>query len=67
MSNDSLSPLSRRGLLRLGILIGMLGTAGCGEGGTQTVTTPPVENGNRSRLDGIKEKADAALAKKKKK
>jgi hypothetical protein len=66
MANNSLSPMSRRGLLRLGILAAMLGTVGCGEDGTpKAVDTPPVEGGGRSRLDKMKGKAEEAAAKKK--
>jgi hypothetical protein len=65
MLNNSLSLMSRRGLLRLGMLAGLFGVAGCGEGGTQTVTTPPVTTGTRTRLDERKGKAEEALAKKK--
>lgn len=67
MPNNSPSPMSRRGLLQLGILAGMLGVAGCGEEGTKTVTTPPGESGVRKRLELFKEKADEAQAKQKKK
>jgi hypothetical protein len=62
MSNDSPSPMSRRGLLQLGILAGMLGAAGCGAEGT---VTPTAEKGNRARLDKMEGKAKEALAKKK--
>jgi hypothetical protein len=62
MSNDSLSPMSRRGLLQLGVLAGMLGAAGCGAEGT---VTPPADKGNRARLDKMEERAKEAQAKKK--
>jgi hypothetical protein len=59
MSNISLHPLNRRGLLRLGIATGILGAAaGCDEGGTKTITTPPGANGNRARLKALQEKSD---------
>ncbi len=67
MSNDSSSPISQRQLLRFGGLAGILCILGCGEEGTQTVTTPPAEGGNRSKLNKMKENADEAAAKKKKK
>ncbi len=66
MANNSLSPMSRRGLLRLGIVVGMLGVAGCSDGETaKKVETPPVEGGGRSRLGKMEEKAKEVVAKKK--
>jgi len=52
--------------LRLGGLT-LICIIGCGEEGTQTVTTPAAEGGARSRLDKMKEKAEEAASKKKKK
>jgi hypothetical protein len=69
MSNKSISPMSRRGLLQLGILAGLLGAAGCGGDDTAPtkVDTPPTEGGARSRLERMKDKAEEAVAKKNKK
>jgi hypothetical protein len=57
-SNKQNSLISRRGLLRLAILAGMLGAAGCNEGGSQTAAPPTQKGGNRKRLDRMKEKAE---------
>jgi hypothetical protein len=66
MANSSLSPMSRRGLLRLSIVVGMLGAVGCSEDETaKKVETSPVEGGGRSRLGKMEEKAKDAVAKKK--
>jgi hypothetical protein len=67
MSTYSFSPISRRRLLRFGGLAGLLCIVGCGEAGTQTVTTPPAEGGVRSKLDKMQDKAEEAALKKKKK
>jgi len=58
MSNNS--PISRRGLLRLGIIGGMLAAVGCGEPTTvKTIDNAASEGGgNRSRLKGLQEKTD---------
>ncbi len=66
MPSTSFSLINRRGFLRLGIVAGMLGAAGCDDGGTQTITTPPPANGNRSRLKALQEKADEIKTKQKK-
>jgi hypothetical protein len=59
MANNSLSPISRRGLLRCAILAGMVGMVGCGgEGTVEKVETPPTAGGNRSRLQKFKEKQE---------
>jgi len=57
MSNNS--PISRRGLLRLGIIGGMLAAVGCGEPAVQTIDNAPSEGGgNRNRLEGLQEKTE---------
>jgi hypothetical protein len=56
MANNSLSPISRRGLLQWGLLTGMLGIVGCGEeGAIEKVETPPTPGGNRNRLQKLQE------------
>jgi hypothetical protein len=65
MSNYLSSPMSRRGLLRFGLLATACGVAGCGEPGVIQVEKPAVEKGARRRLDMLKEKADQAATKKK--
>jgi hypothetical protein len=67
MANNSIPFISRRGLLKGGLLAGLLGAAGCGEPGVTTVTTPAVEKGNRNRLDALREKAEQAALKNKNK
>jgi hypothetical protein len=68
MRNNTILPLDRRGFLRLGALAGVLGAMGCEGGDTaEKLTTPPMEKGTRSRLDMMKDKADEAATKKKKK
>jgi len=70
MSNNSVSLMSRRGFLGLGILAGIVGIAGCGEeGGVKKIDTPPAVEGtgNRSRLDKLQKTADNLPAAKKKK
>jgi len=66
--NDFVAGVDRRWFLRFGLLAGLVGAAGCGAGGTETVTTPPIEGGKgvRNRLNFVKEKADEAPKKKKK-
>jgi hypothetical protein len=70
MVNDSLLPMSRRGLLGLGILAGMLGTSsGCGEeGAVKKIDTPPsaAGTGNRNRLQQLQKNAENLQASKKK-
>jgi hypothetical protein len=60
MPHNSHSPLTRRRFLGLGILAGILGTAGCnGEGAIQKVDTPPsVPSGNRTHLEKMQKTAE---------
>jgi len=68
MRNITISSLDRRGFLRLSALVGVLGAMGCEGGDTaEKITTPPMEKGTRSRLDMMKDKAEEAASKKKKK
>jgi hypothetical protein len=68
MANRSLAPMSRRGLLQLGILAGVFGTTGCGEEGTvQKVENPPAAGGGRNRLQKLQEKTENLPTPKKKK
>lgn len=57
--------INRRRFLGLSGLLGVLGAAGCGESGPQTITTPPTIKGNRTRLDMLKEKAAQGAEKQK--
>ncbi len=68
MRTVSLSVTDRRGFLRLGVLAGLASLTGCGDGGGEpgTIATPPAPGGNRSRIEGIKDKSDDAPVKKKK-
>jgi hypothetical protein len=60
--------IDRRKFLRLVALGGVLIAGGCGGDGDgkQTVTTPPVEGGNRKRLESFPNKKPEAAATKKK-
>ncbi len=60
MSNSSCSPSSRRAFLRVGVVAGLALVVGCDQPGPTKVETPPVEKGNRSKLDRLKEKAPPA-------
>jgi len=50
------------------MVAGVLGAVGCGGGGTETVTTPPIEGkgGVRNRLGYVKNKVEEGPPKKKK-
>lgn len=66
MSSILCSQLSRRRLLRVGMIAVAGALAGCGDTGEPTkVESPPVEKGNRSRLQNLEKKAAAAAAAKK--
>jgi len=67
--NDFVAGVDRRCFLRLGLLAGLIGASGCGAGGTETVTTPPIEGkgGVRNRLGFVKDKVEEGPPKKKKK
>jgi hypothetical protein len=69
MPSISFSVINRRGFLRLGVVAGMLGAAGCddGGGGPTTITTPAPANGNRSRLKALQEKTEESKSKQQKK
>ncbi len=67
MPNNACSPMSRRGLLGLGLLAAAFGVAGCGEPGIHQVTTPPSEGGNRSRLKKLEQTTEDLKAKSQKK
>jgi hypothetical protein len=57
---------SRRELVRMGLLIGMLGEVGCGEQVASTAPPPaPGGTGNRARLAKFKENAESGLRSKK--
>jgi hypothetical protein len=56
MRNENSFCVVRRTFLRFGIVGGLLGVLGCDSGAVQEVTTPPVQKGNRSRLDSLKGK-----------
>jgi hypothetical protein len=58
MKNQPRSLMSRRGLLSISVIIVTVLIAGCGSSGTQTITTPPVEGGNRSKLQALEQKAN---------
>jgi hypothetical protein len=60
MKNPPGSLMSRRGLLCIGMTAVAGAVAGCGESGVQTVTTPPSEGGNRSKLKFLEEKNSQA-------
>ena len=69
MRNPRFSPIDRRGFLRFGAAAAVLFAAGCENGGGEPtqITTPPVETGNRKRLDKFTEKGAAAAEKASKK
>ncbi len=63
MTNISCSPLSRRGVLRLGLVALAGGFAGCGSGDQGTATPgekPASESGPLKRLERVKGKMGAA-------
>jgi hypothetical protein len=62
MKNQPRSLMSRRGLLCIGVTVVAGLSAGCGSSGVQTVTTPPVTGGNRSKLQSLEEKANELKA-----
>jgi hypothetical protein len=66
MSNVFSRPSSRRGLLCMGVVAvaGLL--VGCGEPSTNRVESPTLAKGNKKRLDALKEQAEQAALKKKK-
>jgi hypothetical protein len=66
MRNHSDSRVDRRFFLRIGVLAGVAGLAGCGEPSVSTVTTPPAEKGNRDKLKGLIDKAERGKFSKKK-
>jgi hypothetical protein len=66
MLDQPISPISRRGLLRMGLVASAGIVAGCSEGGLNQVEKPPVQAaGTRKRLDTFKGTAEEVLAKKK--
>ncbi|MHB1555886.1 MAG: hypothetical protein ACYC61_00260 [Isosphaeraceae bacterium] len=60
MSNCPCSPSGRRAFLRVGTVAGVALIMGCEESGPKKVDSPPIEKGNRSRLDRLKEKTPPA-------
>jgi hypothetical protein len=64
MSNHASPPMSRRGLLRMGLLAAALCASGCGEPGVSQVEKPSAQQGTRKRLDSFKETAERASTKK---
>lgn len=60
MSNCPCSPSSRRAFLGLGTVAGLALIAGCEDSGPKKVESPPIDKGNRSRLDRLKEKVPPA-------
>jgi len=68
MQNKSISSIDRRGfLLGVGTLLGVLGAAGCDSGDEPgKATGPPLEKGNRKRLEMFQEKGAAGKDKTKK-
>jgi hypothetical protein len=59
MSNNARSPMSRRGLLELGMLAIAGGVAGCGDAGGNAATPsgkPAAESGSLKRIEKLKEK-----------
>jgi hypothetical protein len=61
MPKKSISPIDRRGFLRMGTLLGVLGAVGCDNAETVGTKpdTPPLEKGNQKRLEMLKEKGVA--------
>ena len=52
MRNDSGAPIDRRCFLGFGVMAGLLTVVGCDSGGEPGKPTgPPMEKGNRTRLD----------------
>ncbi len=68
MANNSLSPSSRRGFLRLGVIAGLFGMTGCEEeGAVKKIETPAAPGGGRNRLQKLQEKTENLPTPKKKK
>jgi hypothetical protein len=64
MSNNARSPMSRRGLLRLGLFASACGVAGCGEPEAKKIDDPGAPTGGRKRLSTIEAKTEKAPTKK---
>jgi hypothetical protein len=68
MHNKVIASIDRRGFLRMGTLLGLLGAAGCDSGGDSVgkpTGPPPAQGGNRNKLEKMKVKAAEAAGKKK--
>jgi hypothetical protein len=63
MRNEYQPSLVRRSFLRFSILGGLVALTGCDSGEPTQVTTPALPKGNRSRLEGLKNKAAGGAAK----
>lgn len=61
MSKKLIASIDRRGFLRIGTLLGVLGAVGCDNGDTvgKKPDTPPLEKGNQKRLEMLKDKGAA--------
>jgi len=67
MSKKLISSVDRRGFLRMGTLLGVLGAVGCDNAEpVGKPEGPPMEKGARKRLDMLKDKAAEAPTTKKK-